>query len=391
MTDFDSDSDQRPDEKTDEKNSSRKFELSGIQVAASALAAISSAVAASFLGVGGTVLGAGVGSVIATISTALYQHSLKRTNATLKKVVPVPNVVVRQTGWRWGTQAEPTDVPTIGADGPAGGPLQRPAGGHDQTVPLTADGDQSPFGPAVGRVSIGGQGPATGSGPLGDDTLAAGPGALDGGTSAVSPGPLGQGTSATGQGTSATARVPVGGHPVTGHIPVGGRNSTAVSGRLGDRASQPTADDQARRPPRWGRLAVAALIVFGVALGSIAVFEAIVGGSVSSVVRGEEPHGSTIGGLVDQPDKGDAESDEPDSPAATPTDGPSPSSTPSPEGPTPTPSAEPSEPAPSASPPAVDDQTPGGGSGEPSESIEPGASQPGVGEPGVGDPDGAGN
>ncbi|HEX8495786.1 MAG TPA: hypothetical protein VF661_01225, partial [Actinomycetales bacterium] len=54
------------------------------QVAASALAAVSSALAASFLGVAGTIIGAGVGAVVATIGTAVYQHSLRTASDRLR-------------------------------------------------------------------------------------------------------------------------------------------------------------------------------------------------------------------------------------------------------------------------------------------------------------------
>jgi hypothetical protein len=269
MTDFEPDSDHSPDEKPDDKDSSRKLELSGVQVAASALAAISSAVAASFLGVGGTVLGAGLGSVIATISTALYQHSLHRTNATLKKVVPVPNVVVRQTAGRLRAPADPADVPEIRTDGSI-------------ALPVPAD----------------------------------------------------------------------------------------------DR-SRPAAAPADRRPLRWGRLALAAAVVFGVALGSIAVVETFLGGSVSSVVRGEDPHGSTIGGLVNNDDKGGSKPDSPTSPTPDPSGTPDPGTPPDDETPAPTPSAsedpvtpEPTEVAPDqpsvggeSSPPGAGSDLPGSGAG----------------------------
>jgi len=298
MTDFESDSDHRPDEKPDDKDSPRKLELSGVQVAASALAAVSSAVAASYLGVGGTVLGAGVGSVIATISTALYQHSLHRTNAQLKKVVPVPNVVVRQTASRTRVPADPTDMPALVQDREAGL-------AHGVAAP-TSRLDQD------GRLA------------------------------------------STGDGGKST--------------------SPDTEGQLAGTDGTQAVESQGRRQPRWGRLALAAAVVFGVALGSIAVVEAFVGGSVSSVVRGEDPHGSTLGGLADRDDKGESKPDTPTSPTPTPTDLPNPttSPTPDPEQPQPSPSAseeptpEPTEVAPSESP-LLNETTPapGGGSGTP--------------------------
>jgi hypothetical protein len=66
----------------------RKLDVTGSQVLAGALAASTSAVAASYLGVAGTVIGAGLGSVVATVSTALYKHSLVRSTTVIQKVVP---------------------------------------------------------------------------------------------------------------------------------------------------------------------------------------------------------------------------------------------------------------------------------------------------------------
>lgn len=66
------------------------FELNVKQVAASALAAASAAVATSTLGVAGTVIGAAVMSVVATVGSAVYGHSIARTQETLRRVRPAP-------------------------------------------------------------------------------------------------------------------------------------------------------------------------------------------------------------------------------------------------------------------------------------------------------------
>ncbi|HSK54829.1 MAG TPA: hypothetical protein VK908_06205 [Jiangellales bacterium] len=71
-----SDEDERP-----------RLQLSGAQVAASALAATTSAFAASTLGVAGTLGGAAVGSVVATIGSAVYIHFFRRTGQTVRTVV----------------------------------------------------------------------------------------------------------------------------------------------------------------------------------------------------------------------------------------------------------------------------------------------------------------
>lgn len=65
----------------------RRPSLSALQVAGSALAAVSSAVVASFFGVAGTLVGAALASVIATVGTALYTESLRKTNERLRHLV----------------------------------------------------------------------------------------------------------------------------------------------------------------------------------------------------------------------------------------------------------------------------------------------------------------
>src|SRR3954471_1707265 len=57
----------------------KRLQLSPVQVAASALAAVSAAVVASFFGVAGTMIGTGLASVISTGSAALYTASLRST------------------------------------------------------------------------------------------------------------------------------------------------------------------------------------------------------------------------------------------------------------------------------------------------------------------------
>lgn len=65
----------------------RRLELSITQVVASALAAVAAAAASARLGVAGTFVGAGVVSVVATISSAVVGHSLRRTNERVRTVV----------------------------------------------------------------------------------------------------------------------------------------------------------------------------------------------------------------------------------------------------------------------------------------------------------------
>jgi hypothetical protein len=60
-------------------------QLSALQVAGGALAAVSAAVVASFFGVAGTVIGAAVASVVSTVGAAVYTESMRRTHAGLRR------------------------------------------------------------------------------------------------------------------------------------------------------------------------------------------------------------------------------------------------------------------------------------------------------------------
>ncbi|NUR09288.1 MAG: hypothetical protein HOQ45_20085 [Nocardioidaceae bacterium] len=60
-----------------EQQAERKIDVSWPQVVASALAAVSSAVLLSTVGVVGTLIGAAVGSVVATVGTAIYRYFLE--------------------------------------------------------------------------------------------------------------------------------------------------------------------------------------------------------------------------------------------------------------------------------------------------------------------------
>ncbi len=66
-----------------------RLDLSIPQLLAGALAAASAAVAASWLGVAGTVLGALVASVVVSVSSALYKHSLERSSQVIRETLPV--------------------------------------------------------------------------------------------------------------------------------------------------------------------------------------------------------------------------------------------------------------------------------------------------------------
>jgi hypothetical protein len=102
-----------------------RIHLSAAQVAASSAAAVTAAVICSFFGVAGTVIGTAVASVMATVGSALYSYSLRRTKAKLRRLhqagaasPPLTEVMrtAREQGLRlW--QQMPLRILAIGAVG----------------------------------------------------------------------------------------------------------------------------------------------------------------------------------------------------------------------------------------------------------------------------------
>ncbi|HLZ38659.1 MAG TPA: hypothetical protein VKP64_13095, partial [Mycobacteriales bacterium] len=72
-------------------NGQPRLQLSPAQVLASSAAAVSAAVVASFFGVAGSLIGAAVTSVVATVATALYAHSLQVTRQRVRQRLPRPS------------------------------------------------------------------------------------------------------------------------------------------------------------------------------------------------------------------------------------------------------------------------------------------------------------
>ncbi len=70
----------------DEEEPKERLHISLSQMAASSLAAVSAAVLCSLFGVAGTVIGTAVASVLFTIGSALYVHTLRRTKARLRRM-----------------------------------------------------------------------------------------------------------------------------------------------------------------------------------------------------------------------------------------------------------------------------------------------------------------
>jgi hypothetical protein len=86
-----------------------RVDIQPLQVAASALAAVSSAVLLSTIGVAGTIIGAAVGSVIATVGSAVYAYSLRVSKERVAAAAQVAAMArVRRVGEHGTTQQLPT-------------------------------------------------------------------------------------------------------------------------------------------------------------------------------------------------------------------------------------------------------------------------------------------
>jgi hypothetical protein len=66
-----------------------RLSLSATQIVASGLAAVSATVAASYFGIAGTVIGAGLGSVISVIGSAVYSYSIRQTHSRVRQGLDV--------------------------------------------------------------------------------------------------------------------------------------------------------------------------------------------------------------------------------------------------------------------------------------------------------------
>jgi hypothetical protein len=278
--------------------------VSWVQVAGSALAAVSSAVVLSTLGVAGTVIGAAVGSVVATVGSSLYTRTLD---------VSRQQVAAQTAALRRVTQAR-SELEEVVAG--------RARGGGVSSSGITRAGRQLDEAEEV----------------------------LVGGTDGVSPVPAfpDQRVSDDTAGSSDVRRS--GTLSASQHASSTGSMSRGLAARLS-----------------WKRLAVLAATVFLVTMVAITGFELLAGQAVSDLTGGSDtPKSSTVPGLG-RPHRAASPSDgatpngdaSPSStPSGDPTSAGSPSTdvTPSPSaGSTPTPTA---TPTPSPSPELTESPTP---------------------------------
>jgi hypothetical protein len=97
--------------KDDVASPRKRLDLSIPQLLAGALAAASAAVAASWLGVAGTLTGAVVASIVVSVSSALYKHSLERSSQVIRENLPVLPVLPDR--YRAGYNTTSTETRTI--------------------------------------------------------------------------------------------------------------------------------------------------------------------------------------------------------------------------------------------------------------------------------------
>jgi hypothetical protein len=89
-----------------------RLEINVVQVAASALAAITSAVLLSTVGVAGTIIGAAIGSVCATAGSALYSYSIRASRERVARAQAA--AFARMQAARAGMFTRPMDRPDAG-------------------------------------------------------------------------------------------------------------------------------------------------------------------------------------------------------------------------------------------------------------------------------------
>jgi hypothetical protein len=219
----------------------RRFNLSGIQVAASVLATLTGAIAASYLGVASTLFGAAVGSIASTVGTEVYRHYLGRTHERLRGAV-----VSRQ--YRTAGQAVAGRADPASAQNRVGVTSRRQAGGPD-TAETEILHVQRP-----------------------DDTVA---GAVTG-----SPKPI-------------SLNDPIHDSPTEAFAVAGSRSPTAP-------AETPAVRDGGGKKtrPRWLVMTGIAVGTFLVAVAAITVFELSVGKPLNAVVWQRHGGGTTVGGVV---------------------------------------------------------------------------------------------
>jgi hypothetical protein len=248
-------------------DSDRRFEITGTQVVASLLAAITGAIAASYLGIAGTIIGTAVMSVASTAGAAVYKAYLGRTARRLKAKAPV---IAQRAAERM--------TPTSTQHGQANGDTPTRA---DQTRLDLTRTDQTRANQTLAGQAHLDQARA-------DRTYVVGQSAAD--QAYVGQTPADQayvGQTHVGQAD---------GEPTQVLSAVGGAEPPARPGR-----GKPGRQESAgwlRRQPRWVLAALVSLAIFVGAVAGVSVVELAAGKPLSALVWHHKGTGTTVGGLV---------------------------------------------------------------------------------------------
>jgi hypothetical protein len=356
--------------------SGRRIELSGTQVVASMLAAVTGAIAASYAGIAGTVIGVAVMSVVSTAGSAVYRHYLARSQERLRSAV----VVIAPHASHNGTAGHRARL-AAGKSAQATGKSAQATGESARATGKSAQADGQPVRISGHAAAAGHTGDAAGR--SADAELAAGritswPWSPDGPMTDEFPA-VGSGETARWSSSSAEAFRPTDYHGLdqaeaTQEMPGGPDNDgprADVNGPGPDTGTdhesvRPAGSPSGRR--RWLAIAAAAIAVFLLTLGAITAVEVIAGKPLDALIWGRSGGGTTVGRLAGvQHPRADLRT-KPHPSKPTPAAHPTRTSSP-----TPTPSRSPSHtPSPSPSPsPSPTSSSTGVGSPSPSASAAP--------------------
>ncbi|WP_016700105.1 hypothetical protein [Actinoalloteichus spitiensis] len=131
------------------------FGLSGTQITAGALAAVTSAALGSQLGVAGTVAGAAVASVVSTVGSAVYQRYLERTAETVRATAARAAPLGRRRRDAPGAERTGSDASPSPSAGPhlASAPTQHLTAPNPSPPPTSISGPAGPSPRAVGPTA----------------------------------------------------------------------------------------------------------------------------------------------------------------------------------------------------------------------------------------------
>ena len=307
-----------------------RFDLSGSQVVASLLAAMTGAVAASYLGIAGTIIGAAVMSVASTAGAAVYKHYLARSRERLKAaaVVIAPRATLTVTAGHRGhrSAAEPATGDSAQTEA-----LARTEDPAQTEAMLARTEDSARTVPSSGRLA---------SSSIADEAE----------TEVFA--------RVGNPGRAQHADLPAGQVPDRGSRPAENPAEMPDGNHAGGTADQEhrpgQPDGRPGRLRRWAPLAAVALAVFLFVMGGITAVELVAGRPLDSVLHGQRGSGTSVGQLI-----GGNHAGRPDSPARPKPSHPAPSVQPSPSPspsrlPSPSPSPSPSRsPSPSPSSPSA--------------------------------------